>query len=88
MVKATSSQLHPGGLVTQIPPVVNAAGEGVHLRRNFLILKQMFNVQWDFTWQCIFHGHLQDISQHPFTPPQSGLKMALQPAEHADTLPK
>lgn len=57
-------------------------------RRNFLILRQVFNVQWDLTWQCIFHGHLQDTSQHPFTPPHLGLKMALQPAECADTLPK
>lgn len=51
----------------------HVAGEGVYLEEefphlNFLILKQIFNTERDFTWQCIFHGHLEDTSQHPFTP--------------------
>lgn len=57
VVKATPSDLQPGGLVTQTPPMVSAAGGGVDLEENSLIWKQMFDVQWDFTRQCIF----QDI---------------------------
>lgn len=56
----------PSPLVIQTPPMLQV--KVFIWRKNFLILKQIFNTERDFTWQCIFHGHLEDTSQHPFTP--------------------
>lgn len=88
MVRVKSNELQLGCLVTQaLLPLVNAKGKDVYLEGELPHPKTDIQSTVGFYLSMHFQWTFTEYFKDPFTPTHLALKMALQPAECADTLP-